>query len=140
MLKKQLDEVNEILTCLIAQTKEDIEKIKLANHDGLKENLENKNKLINEFVFSKKKLDETLIALSKNSNKDLSELLDDEDKAKLEILRQNLRTLHKVNKEYAKFVLIMKDFFDGLLGKIFQNKENFNDKKAEPEALFNINA
>ncbi|MFB1640360.1 flagellar protein FlgN [Campylobacter molothri] len=143
MLKKHLDEVNTILEKLIALTQEDIENIKVAKHDTVAPSVEEKNKLISEFTTAKKQLDAALVALNNSSTKGLSELLDEEDKEKLDLLKKNLQTLHSANKEYAKFVLIIKDFFDGLVNKMFNLNDGTNnaygDKKTTPESIFKIN-
>ncbi|MBK2001279.1 flagellar protein FlgN [Campylobacter sp. RM10532] len=143
MLKKHLDEVNAILEKLIALTQEDIENIKVAKHDTVAPSVEEKNKLISEFTTAKKQLDAALVALNNSSTKGLSELLDEEDKEKLDLLKKNLQTLHSANKEYAKFVLIIKDFFDGLVNKMFNLNDGTNnaygDKKTTPESIFKIN-
>ncbi|HED6205243.1 TPA: flagellar protein FlgN [Campylobacter coli] len=143
MLKQRLDEVNAILTKLIALTEEDIENIKVAKHESVTPSVEEKNKLISEFSAAKKKLDSALVELNNSSTKGLSELLDEEDKQKLDELKKNLQTLHTTNKEYAKFVLIVKDFLDGLVNKMFDINDGTNnaygDKKTTPESIFKIN-
>ncbi|EGI5162275.1 flagellar protein FlgN [Campylobacter coli] len=143
MLKQRLDEVNAILTKLIELTQEDIENIKIAKHDTVASSVEEKNKLISEFSAAKKKLDSALVELNNSSTKGLSELLDEEDKQKLDELKKNLQTLHTTNKEYAKFVLIVKDFLDSLVNKMFDMNDGTNnaygDKKTTPESIFKIN-
>ncbi len=143
MLKKHLDEVNSILERLINLTQEDIENIKIAKHESVTPSVEEKNKLIAEFTTAKKQLDAALITLNNSSTKGLSELLDEEDKQKLDLLKKNLQTLHTKNKEYAKFVLIVKDFLDGLVNKMFNTNDGTNnaygDKKTSPESIFKIN-
>ncbi|EAI6361694.1 TPA: flagellar protein FlgN [Campylobacter coli] len=143
MLKQRLDEVNAILTKLIELTQEDIENIKIAKHDTVASSVEEKNKLIAEFSAAKKRLDSALVELNNSSTKGLSELLDEEDKQKLDLLKKNLQTLHTTNKEYAKFVLIVKDFLDGLVNKMFDMNDGTNnaygDKKTTPESIFKIN-
>ena len=143
MLKQRLDEVNAILAKLIALTEEDIENIKVAKHESVTPSVEEKNKLIAEFITAKKQLDVALVELNNSSTKGLSELLDDEDKQKLDLLKKNLQNLHSKNKEYAKFVLIVKDFLDGLVNKMFDindgTNNDYGDKKTNPESIFKIN-
>ncbi|MCW1594578.1 flagellar protein FlgN, partial [Campylobacter jejuni] len=127
MLKQRLDEVNAILAKLIALTEEDIENIKVAKHESVTPSVEEKNKLIAEFITAKKQLDVALVELNNSSTKGLSELLDDEDKQKLDLLKKNLQNLHSKNKEYAKFVLIVKDFLDGLVNKMFDINDGTNN-------------
>lgn len=98
MLKQRLDEVNAILAKLIALTEEDIENIKVAKHESVTPSVEEKNKLIAEFITAKKQLDVALVELNNSSTKGLSELLDDEDKQKLDLLKKNLQNLHSKNK------------------------------------------
>ncbi|WP_291950639.1 flagellar protein FlgN [Campylobacter sp.] len=143
MVKKYLDETNFILDKLINLTIEDIAHIQAANHENVSESVKNKTKFINDFQVAKKNLDQALIDLSNNgSNKGLDELLDNEDKEKLALLKQNLNTLHQKNKEYAKLVLIIKDFYDNLLNTMFDQSGTNNaygDSKTIPDSLFKIN-
>lgn len=143
MIKKCLDEVNVLLIQLISLTEEDIENIKVAKHKSVAPSVEAKNELIAKFMVAKKELDSALIALNNSSTKGLSELLDDEDKQKLDDLKKNLQTLQIKNKEYAKFVLIVKDFLDGLVNKMFDSNSGTNnaygDKKTIPDSLFKMN-
>lgn len=137
MLKKCLDEVNAILAQMIELTEEDIKDIQVAKHDKVAPGVEAKNELITKFVAAKKELDAALVALNNSSTKGLSEMLDDEDKQKLDLLKQNLQTLHTKNKEYAKYVFIVKDFLDGLVNTMFDinggTNNAYGDKEHIPE-------
>ncbi|EAK0978957.1 flagellar protein FlgN [Campylobacter lari] len=143
MVKQHLDETNSILEKLINLTLEDITQIQTANHQHVSKSVEEKTKLVNDFQIAKKNLDKALIELSnQGNNKGLDELLDDEDKEKLALLKQNLNTLHQKNKEYAKLALIIKNFYDNLLNTMFdQNGTNnaYGDQKTIPDSLFKIN-
>ncbi|AJD01293.1 FlgN protein [Campylobacter lari] len=143
MVKQHLDETNSILEKLINLTLEDITQIQAANHQHVSKSVEEKTKLVNDFQIAKKNLDKALIELSnQGNNKGLDELLDDEDKEKLALLKQNLNTLHQKNKEYAKLALIIKNFYDNLLNTMFdQNGTNnaYGDQKTIPDSLFKIN-
>ncbi|MBT0825980.1 flagellar export chaperone FlgN [Campylobacter lari] len=143
MVKQHLDETNSILEKLIDLTLEDITQIQAANHQHVSKSVEEKTKLVNDFQIAKKNLDKALVELSnQGNNKGLDELLDDEDKEKLALLKQNLNTLHQKNKEYAKLALIIKNFYDNLLNTMFeQNGTNnaYGDQKTIPDSLFKIN-
>ncbi|EAK9945540.1 flagellar protein FlgN [Campylobacter lari] len=143
MVKQHLDETNSILEKLINLTLEDITQIQAANHQHVSKSVEEKTKLVNNFQIAKKNLDKALVELSnQGNNKGLDELLDDEDKEKLALLKQNLNTLHQKNKEYAKLALIIKNFYDNLLNTMFeQNGTNnaYGDQKTIPDSLFKIN-
>lgn len=142
MLKKQLDKVNATLKELIELTEQDLGDIQVAKHSGVGESVEKKNQLIAQFTQAKKELDATLVKLNNSSPKGLSEMLDDEDKQKLDTLKKNLQTLHSKNKEYAKLVLIVKDFLDGLVNTMFETNDGTNnaygDKKTIPESIFKM--
>ncbi|EAI3905416.1 flagellar protein FlgN [Campylobacter lari] len=143
MIKQHLDKTNSILEKLINLTLEDIAQIQAANHQHVSKSVEEKTKLVNDFQIAKKNLDKALVELSnQGNNKGLDELLDDEDKEKLALLKQNLNTLHQKNKEYAKLALIIKNFYDNLLNTMFeQNGTNnaYGDNKTIPDSLFKIN-
>lgn len=145
MLKERLDRVNAILVRLIALTEEDLENIKVARHEGVASSIDKKNGLIAEFVAAKKRLDLSLVELNNGSVGGLSQALDSEDKDKLDTLKRNLQVLHEKNKEYAKLVLIVKDFLDGLVDKMFGTcysgiDNSYTSKKTLPESIFKINA
>lgn len=143
MIKQYLDESNTLLDKLIDQTKEDIEHIKKGNHKNVQLSVEAKNAFIAEFGKVKKKLDNALLAMSDGGSKDLALLLDDTDKEKLALFKQNLQKLHEINKEYAKLVLVVKDFFDELLNTMFENSNTGNntygDKQTAINPLFKMN-
>ncbi|MDD7600341.1 MAG: flagellar export chaperone FlgN [Campylobacter sp.] len=121
----------ECLAKIIALTKEDIENIKQAKHDEVGPHSELKTKLLTAFETNKKALDAELVKLaSKHAEKNIAELLDDEIKDKLSELRTVLLELKDINREYAKSVVVVKEFFDSLvgvmLGKPTQN--SYTDK------------
>ena len=116
---------------IIALTKEDIENIKQAKHDEVGPHSELKTKLLTAFETNKKALDAELVKLaSKHAEKNIADLLDDEIKDKLSELRTVLLELKDINREYAKSVVVVKEFFDSLvgvmLGKPTQN--SYTDK------------
>ncbi|CAD7287732.1 hypothetical protein LMG7974_00613 [Campylobacter majalis] len=118
MLKKYLDEAVFILDELIITTKDDIANIKEARHSKVDESVAKKTKLIKEFEIAKKNLDTELVRISKNTS-DVASSLDDEIKTKLVIMRERLENLNTVNKEYARHVVLVKEFFDSLTKKMF---------------------
>lgn len=110
MLKQRLDEVNAILAKLIALTEEDIENIKVAKHESVTPSVEEKNKLIAEFITAKKQLDVALVELNNSSTKGLSELLDDEDKQKLDLLKKIFKIFIVKTKSMLNLFLLSKIF------------------------------
>ncbi len=144
MIQKNLNTNIELVDKLIKLTEEDITHIQQGRHDTVAQSVKDKNKLIALFEVSKKELDEILIKLSDNGTKNIAEILDKDDKAKLGEFKKKLEYLHEKNKEYAKLVLVVKNFFDELLNTMFDDGSGTNnaygDKKTNLDSLFKINA
>ena len=138
MLKRYLDEAMGVLDELIAQTTEDIEKIKLADHSKVDDSVRRKNELVKKFESIKLLLDKELLRVSKeNGGANLSSILDDEVKSSLALMRSKLEELYSKNKEYAKYVVGVKEFFDSLLKNMFKSERGNYDKEGlTPESLF----
>lgn len=143
MIQQHLNESIEILDKLITLTQEDIANIKAAKHDTVEKSVQEKNELIRAFQNAKKQLDNSLIELSDNGKNNLSELLSDKDKEKLAEFKQRLKTLHSTNKEYAKLVLVVKNYFDGLISTLFDEGSGtdnaYKNAKVNVDSLFKIN-
>ena len=138
MLKRYLDEAMGVLDELIAKTTEDIEKIKLADHSKVDDSVRRKNELVKKFESIKSLLDKELLRVSKeNGGANLSSILDDEVKSSLALMRSKLEELYSKNKEYAKYVVGVKEFFDSLLKNMFKSESGNYDKEGlTPESLF----
>ena len=139
MLKRYLDEAMGVLDELIAQTTEDIEKIKLADHTKVDDSVRRKNELVKKFESIKSLLDKELLKVSKeNGGANLSSILDDEVKSSLALMRSKLEELYSKNKEYAKYVVGVKEFFDSLLKNMFKGEQDggYDKNGLRPESLF----
>ena len=138
MLKRYLDEAMGVLDELIAQTTEDIEKIKLADHSKVDDSVRRKNELVKKFESVKSLLDKELLRVSReNGGVNLSSILDDEVKTSLTLMRSKLEELYSKNKEYAKYVVGVKEFFDSLLKNMFKSESGSYDQEGlTPESLF----
>lgn len=143
MIEKHLSESIEILDKLIALTEQDINHIKAAKHGSVEQSVQQKTELIKDFQDTKKQLDDELIRLSDNGKKNLAEILTDKDKEQLGEFKKKLKNLHEKNKEYAKLVLVVKNYFDGLIGAMFGEESGtdnaYKDTKANLNSLFKIN-
>jgi len=139
MLKEYLNQAMGVLDELIALTDEDIKNIKEAKHSTVEESVKKKNELVKKFESVKILLDKELLRASKESRgADLTSILDDEVKLNLVSMRGKLEKLHSKNKEYARYVLMVKEFFDGLVSAMFkgQNGDNgYSKSKPSPETL-----
>ncbi len=142
MIAKKLDEIIEILDKLIDLTQQDITHIKEAKHGGVMASVESKNKLIEAFYAAKKHFDDKVFELSdKGDAQKLSKILD-ENKEKMNKFKEKLRLLQEKNKEYAKLVLVVKNYFDGLLRTLFDEGVGVvygKDKKLNFNSLFKMN-
>ena len=139
MLKRYLDEAMGVLDELIAQTREDIEKIKLADHSKVDDSVRRKNELVKKFESVKSLLDKELLRVSReNGGANLSSILDDEVKSSLALMRSKLEELYSKNKEYAKYVVGVKEFFDSLLKNMFKGEQDggYDKNGLRPESLF----
>ena len=139
MLKRYLDEAMGVLDELIAQTTEDIEKIKLADHSKVDDSVRRKNELVKKFESVKSLLDKELLRVSReNGGVNLSSILDDEVKSSLTLMRSKLEELYSKNKEYAKYVVGVKEFFDSLLKNMFKGEQDggYDKNGLRPESLF----
>ena len=139
MLKRYLDEAMGVLDELIAQTTEDIEKIKLADHTKVDDSVKRKNELVKKFESVKSLLDKELLRVSReNGGVNLSSILDDEVKTSLALMRSKLEELYSKNKEYAKYVVGVKEFFDSLLKNMFKGEQDggYDKNGLRPESLF----
>ena len=125
MIKKLLDEAIGELDELINLTMQDIANIKEAKHSSVDESVKKKNALVRAFEDTKRALDKELLRVSKESGTTtLANVLDDEVKSKLVLMRSKLEILHKVNKEYARHVVVVKEFFDSISKKVFCTQTN----------------
>lgn len=139
MLKRYLDEAMGVLDELIAQTTEDIENIKLADHSKVDDSVRRKNELVKKFESVKSLLDKELLRVSKeNGGANLSSILDYEVKSSLALMRSKLEELYSKNKEYAKYVVGVKEFFDSLLKNMFKGEQDggYDKNGLRPESLF----
>lgn len=125
MIDKHLNDAISILRQIIDLTNTDIANIKVAKHNDVGPHSELKTKLLANFEKTKKDLDNELLKLAQaNPGTNLSSLLSQESKDNLAALRSTLIELKKVNFEYAKNVVVIKEFFDSLVGKMLGKSTN----------------
>lgn len=125
MIDKHLNDAISILRQIIDLTNTDIANIKVAKHDDVGPHSELKTKLLANFEKTKKDLDNELLKLAQaNPGTNLSSLLSQESKDNLATLRSTLIELKQVNFEYAKNVVVIKEFFDSLVGKMLGKSTN----------------
>lgn len=141
MLNDFLSAANENLARLIEINRIDLEDIKIANHDSIFSRLDEKNALIASFESNKKNADSEMIKLSKKfPNKDIASLLDSASMALIEQMRENLKTLRILNKNYAKSVIAVREFYDSLAESIMPSQRVGYNAKNYNHNIINVSA
>lgn len=135
MLSHHLKSALEDLQDLIEITKEDIADIKEAKHDPQFERLSLKDEKIKSFETKKAMIDyEISTLMTAQPQKDLPELLDEEQHKMLSTLKEQLLTLRDVNKQYAKMVLSVSNLYNSFLEKLVPTEMQGYNKVASKNA------
>lgn len=142
MITKQLESIIHDLDALIALTKEDIADIKAAQHQNLGLRVDAKEKLIASFEKKKLALSSALLTLTQtHAGKPIEEILGEEDSNRLGVFKEKLSSLKSVNKEYAKFVATISEFYNSLIDKMFTLEGNGYEKnRVRPASLIMVSA
>ncbi len=116
MLSHHLQCAAKDLQDLIDITESDIQDIKEARQDSQFARIALKDEKINSFESKKSMIDHEIMKLIQNfPDKDLSELLSQDEQDRLNTLKNNLALLREVNQQYAKLVLTVSSFYNSLL-------------------------
>ncbi|MCH9814181.1 MAG: hypothetical protein K0U47_09605 [Epsilonproteobacteria bacterium] len=142
MITKQLESAILDIDALITLTRSDIEDIKEAQHENLSTRLQEKERLISSFEQKKSRLNSTLLTLTqKHSGQSMEEILSAEESNLLTLFKEKLTNLKSVNKEYAKFVVTISEFYNSLIDKMFTLEGNGYEKsQLRPATLFRVTA
>lgn len=127
---------------LIELTQKDIQAIKEAKHEAIFERTSIKNDLIKSFENKKSLLDNELLKLVKaNNNQPLEDLLSDTQQDMLTQMREKLHELKIKNKEYARFVVTVSEFYNSLLDSVFPREmEGYQKANHKPASLLKVRA
>jgi len=119
MLSHHLQGALNNLRDLIRITELDMEDIKEAKHEPQFERLSLKEETIKSFEQKKAMIDYEISSLmTAHPDKDLPELLNEEQHAALDELKIELSNLRDVNKRYAKLVLDVSNLYNTFLERI----------------------
>jgi len=141
MLMHYLENAIKDIQHLIDLTQKDIEDIKLARHTEIFQRASTKNDLIQSFENKKSLLDSELMRLVKVNEKSLEELLEVNQKELLAQMKLKLSELKICNKEYAKYVVTISQFYNSLLDSIFpRDMEGYKIANHKPATLLKIRA
>ncbi len=142
MLSHYLTISIEDIENLIELTSKDILDIKEAKHDDIFKRTKIKSDLVKSFENKKSMLDNELIKLVKSSdNKPLEEILDNSQQQMLEDMKDRLLTLKQKNKEYARFVVTVSEFYNNLLDSVFpRDMDGYQKVNHKPASLLKVRA
>lgn len=142
MLTHYLQNAIKDIEDLIEQTHKDIADIKVAKHSEVFERAKIKNDLIQSFGNKKSLLDNELMKMLKESGKkSFEELLDTEQKELLSKMKVKLSELKVCNKQYAKYVVTISQFYNVLLDSIFpRDQEGYTMANHKPASLLKVRA
>lgn len=144
MIEKSLTNLTLILDELLSLTKDDIAAIKAAKHGGVMASVERKNELVEKFQKEKSTLYDALLSQSDGGTRKIDDLLSKDGLEKLAEFKIKMKELQSLNKEYAKLVLVVKNYFDGLINSAFDKSGSEYGKENSPKddnfkSLFKIN-
>lgn len=142
MLVKFLSDAVYNLEELIRISNLDMQDIKEANHDAIFQRLESKNNAIMMFDRNKDLAHDAMLKLSKeNPNKNIEELLDSEVVVLIDRMREGLKTLRELNKNYARSVIAVYEFYNSLLESIIPSqRDGYSNKVYSKVDLLHIEA
>ncbi|MBR7117816.1 MAG: hypothetical protein IKC84_00390 [Helicobacteraceae bacterium] len=142
MLIKFLGDAISNLEELIRISNLDMQDIKEANHDAIFQRLESKNNAIYMFDYNKNLVRDAMFKLSKeNPNKSIEEILDSETLVLIDKMREGLKTLREINKNYAKSVVAVYEFYNSLLENIIPSqRDGYSNKSHSKVDLLHIEA
>ena len=135
MLSHHLQGALEDLKDLIQITKSDIEDIKEAKNDTQFDRLAIKEEKLKSFESKKAMIDHEISSLMTSSpDKDLPQLLNEEQHESLSQLKLELSTLREENKHYAKLVLTVSNLYNTFLERLVPTEMDGYHKKASKNA------
>ncbi len=142
MLSHYLKTSIEDIDNLIELTSKDILDIKEAKHENIFNRTKIKNDLVKSFENKKSMLDNELIKLVQQSDgKPLEEILDDSQRNMLEEMKEKLFALKQKNKEYARFVVTVSEFYNSLLDSVFpRDLDGYQKLNHKPASLLKVRA
>ncbi|RDU58139.1 hypothetical protein [Helicobacter sp. MIT 99-5507] len=142
MLIKFLSDAISNLEELIKISNLDMQDIKEANHDAIFQRLESKNNAILMFDRNKDLARDAMLKLSKeNPNKSIEEILNPEALMLIDKMRDGLKTLREINKNYAKSVVAVYEFYNSLLENIIPSqRDGYSNKLYSKVDLLRIEA
>ena len=142
MLSHHLQGALKDLRDLISITESDIADIKEAKNEQQFERLSLKEEKLKAFESKKAMIDHEISKLMTNfPDKDLPELLNQEQHQALDQLKDELSNLRDVNKRYAKLVLTVSNLYNSFLERLVPTEmQGYNKVASKDAALLEVRA
>ncbi len=135
MLSHHLQSALSDLRDLIKITESDISDIKEAKNDPQFDRLSQKEEKLKSFEQKKAMIDHEISSLmSINPDKDLPDLLTEQQHTLLDNLKEELNNLRDTNKHYARLVLVVSNLYNRFLEKVIPTEMNGYQKVASKNA------
>ena len=140
MLSYHLQSALSDLRDLIKITETDVEDIKAAKNDSQFERLALKEEKLKSFESKKAMIDHEISSLmTKSPDKDLPDLLNEEQHTALGELKEELSNLREVNKRYAKLVLSVSNLYNAFLEQIVPTEmQGYNKVASKDPAILEV--
>lgn len=142
MLSHHLEGALQDLRDLISITEADIADIKEAKNDQQFERLSLKEEKLKGFESKKAMIDHEISKLmTTQADKDLPELLNQEQHQALDELKEELANLRDVNKKYAKLVLTVSNLYNSFLERLVPTEmQGYNKVASKNAAILEVRA
>ena len=142
MLEHYIDKAIEEIDNLIRLTKADIEDIKQAKHQSMFNRIKTKEHAIVSFESYKSLIDSSIQTLvTQNPSQNLETLLNENVHEKLELMKNQLGKLHKINKRYARFVVSVGEFYNTLYEEIIPvERDGYTAKSTKVASFLEVRA
>jgi len=135
MLTQHLENTLKDLEDLIVMTESDIKDIKVAQHDPQFDRIALKEEKLQSFEAKKAMIDYEISSLmTANPTTELTNLLNTQQHQLLDELKIKLSRLREVNKEYAKFVVIVSNLYNIFLERLVPTEMQGYNKVASKDA------
>jgi hypothetical protein len=142
VIRKRLESAIVDIDALISLTRSDIQDIKDAKHENLTTRVKEKEELISSFESKKRLLNSELMKLATlNEGKTIDQILSVDEADSMTIFKDKLASLKMVNKEYAKFVVTISEFYNSLIDKMFTLEgDGYEKNRLAPAAILRVSA
>ena len=142
MVKRYLDEALKALDDMIAMTEKDIDAIKLARHEEIFARSAEKEARVADFESAKERIDAAIVKqVEAAAGKELEEILDEETKQKLGMMRERLEILQEHNRRFARLVVAVGDFYNALYEEMLPvERDGYNGSVRKVPSLMEVRA